>query len=78
MSALHKSVVWMREICNKSPLRTHSLALTSFNTVAVQIFCEKGVCLEEYKVLKALGRFVLREGGRTEAVGVVTEILSTR
>jgi elongation factor 1 alpha-like protein len=36
----------------------------------------RGMCLEEYGDLKALGRVALREGGRTLAVGVVTRLIS--
>lgn len=37
--------------------------------------CPRGLCLEEYADLKALGRVVLRDASRTLAVGVVTQLL---
>jgi peptide chain release factor subunit 3 len=33
------------------------------------------VCLEEFKVMRQLGRFTLRDEGRTIAIGTVTKIL---
>lgn len=36
------------------------------------------VCIELYAEVKELGRFMLRQGGKTIAAGLVTDILSAK
>ncbi|KAL3150476.1 hypothetical protein ABBQ32_000300 [Trebouxia sp. C0010 RCD-2024] len=42
----------------------------------VEVTLSRTVCLELYKDYRALGRIALRDGGRTIAVGTVTELVS--
>jgi translation elongation factor EF-1alpha len=44
-------------------------------TAVVEIVTQHPLCIEKYSDYKALGRFTLREGGRTIAAGIVTEVL---
>ena len=44
-------------------------------TALVEVTAARSLVLEEYSDFKALGRIALREGGRTVAVGVVTQLL---
>ena len=41
----------------------------------MEVTATRSLVLEEYSDFKALGRVALREGGRTLAVGVVTQLL---
>jgi len=49
--------------------------LTSGSNAAVEIKLSAKVCVETFNDCRALGRFVLRRGGDTIAVGVVEEVL---
>ena len=42
----------------------------------VEVTLSRTVCLETYKDYRALGRIALRDGGRTIAVGTVTEVVN--
>jgi elongation factor 1 alpha-like protein len=44
-------------------------------TAMVEVTLARSMCLEEFKDYKALGRVALRDGGRTIAVGIVTQVL---
>jgi elongation factor 1 alpha-like protein len=50
--------------------------LTPGQTGVVEITLARGVCMEEYADVKQLGRVALRDGGRTLAVGIVTQLIS--
>lgn len=45
-------------------------------TGVVEISCSRALPLELYSDYRALGRLALRDGGRTIAVGVVTQLLT--
>ncbi|PNW73614.1 hypothetical protein CHLRE_13g565750v5 [Chlamydomonas reinhardtii] len=49
--------------------------LTRGQSALVEVTSSRGLVLEEYAHYRALGRVALREGGRTLAVGVVTQLL---
>lgn len=44
-------------------------------TAMVEVTLDRSMCLEEFKDYKALGRVALRDGGKTVAVGIVTQVL---
>jgi len=62
------------EIKKKNPrvLGDHMAALVE---VSVSNAVQKKLCLELYSDYKQLGRFTLRENGKTFAAGIITEIL---
>lgn len=66
-SLLHKGT---GELIKKNPrcLGNNSCAIIELTT-------SKPVCLEKYSHIKELGRFCLRIGGETIAVGLITDIL---
>ena len=41
----------------------------------MEVTSARSLVIEEYSDFKALGRVALREGGRTLAVGVVTQLI---
>jgi len=45
-------------------------------TAEVKIVTKRGLCLEPFKECRGLGRFVLRRGAQTVAMGVIEELLS--
>lgn len=49
--------------------------LTGGVTAVVEIKLDKRVCVEAYSDCRALGRFALRFGGDTIAVGMVNKVL---
>lgn len=50
--------------------------LVKGQTAVIEVTAARSLVLEEYSDFKALGRIALREGGRTVAVGVVTQLLA--
>lgn len=50
--------------------------LVKGQTAVIEVTAARSLVLEEYSDFKALGRVALREGGRTVAVGVVTQLLA--
>jgi translation elongation factor EF-1alpha len=50
--------------------------LLDHQTAIVEILLDKPTCIELFSSHKQLGRFTLRENGRTVGAGIVTEILS--
>lgn len=48
--------------------------LTKNTTAMVEITMHRVICIEEYKTVKALGRFMLRDKGTTIAAGIVAEV----
>jgi len=46
-------------------------------TVLARLSLESAACLQTYKDFQQLGRFMLRDEGKTIAIGVVTELLDT-
>eukprot|EP00164_Ancoracysta_twista_P002562 GFYU01003413.1.p1 GENE.GFYU01003413.1~~GFYU01003413.1.p1 ORF type:complete len:701 (-),score=178.20 GFYU01003413.1:100-2202(-) len=50
--------------------------VTKNTTAVVEITVGRPVCVEEYKKYRALGRFMLREGGETLAVGIIQKIIA--
>eukprot|EP01117_Protostelium_nocturnum_P004801 TRINITY_DN1741_c0_g1_i4.p1 TRINITY_DN1741_c0_g1~~TRINITY_DN1741_c0_g1_i4.p1 ORF type:complete len:529 (+),score=181.78 TRINITY_DN1741_c0_g1_i4:472-2058(+) len=53
-------------------------ALGEHMTAVVEIKLYKPLCLELYADYKQLGRFTLRENGKTFAAGIITEILPSK
>ena len=49
--------------------------LTKGQSAVVEVTVTRPTCLELYAECRALGRLVLREGGQTLAVGIITAIL---
>jgi elongation factor 1 alpha-like protein len=49
--------------------------LTGGNSAMVEITLQEKVCLESYSDCRALGRFVLRRGGDSIAIGIIEQIL---
>jgi translation elongation factor EF-1alpha len=43
-------------------------------TAVVEIRLNHPVCMEKFSEIKSLGRFTLREAGRTVAAGIINEI----
>lgn len=52
--------------------------LVKGDTAIVEITCDRPVAMEKAEDLKALGRFALRQNGRTVGVGIVVDILTTK
>jgi elongation factor 1 alpha-like protein len=48
--------------------------LTKNTTAVVEITMQRVICIEEYKAVKSLGRFMLRDKGATIAAGIVVEV----
>lgn len=67
VSQLHKST---GEAMKKKPR-----CLTKQNNAIVELLANRQICMEEYKDVRELGRFMLRSGGSTVAAGVITKIL---
>jgi translation elongation factor EF-1alpha len=44
----------------------------------LQLTCAKAVCAELYRDVRQLGRFSMRSGGDTVAVGVITKLWPVR
>lgn len=53
-------------------LGDHAAALVE---IQVSASVQKRLCIELYSEYKQLGRFTLRENGKTFAAGIITEIL---
>ncbi|KAG2439867.1 hypothetical protein HYH02_010497 [Chlamydomonas schloesseri] len=56
-------------------LKARPRCLTRGQSALVEVTSSRGLVLEEYGHYRSLGRVALREGGRTLAVGVVTQLL---
>lgn len=71
----HLSLNSMPTLC--APMQAKPRCLTRGQTALVEVTVAggRGLALEEYGTYRALGRVALREGGRTLAVGVVTQLL---
>ncbi|XP_067142523.1 HBS1-like protein isoform X2 [Centruroides vittatus] len=67
ISQLHKST---GQVVKKKPR-----CLTKNSSAIIELEVNRPVCLELYRDLRELGRFMLRCGGTTIAAGVVTDIL---
>jgi len=52
--------------------------LTAGVTANVEIKMDRSFCVEEYASCKPLGRFMLREGGHTICLGIVTKVKSSK
>mmetsp|Transcript_23226 Transcript_23226/g.35165 ORF Transcript_23226/g.35165 Transcript_23226/m.35165 type:complete len:685 (+) Transcript_23226:101-2155(+) len=59
----------------KNSLKERPRVLTEGTSAVVEITFAKKVCVEPYNNCRALGRFVLRRGGDTVAIGIVEKIL---
>ena len=46
----------------------------SLSIVNVRIAVEKSICIEEFQKVAQLGRFTLRDEGRTIAIGKITKV----
>lgn len=55
--------------------KAHPRRLIKGQTAMIECETERGICLESYSTLRALGRVTLRESGRTIAVGIVSALL---
>ena len=55
-------------------LKENPRALLSGASASVEITLKTKVCVEAYNDCRALGRFVLRRGGDTVAVGIVEQV----
>lgn len=64
---LHKST---GEVIKKKPR-----CLGSYSNAIVEIVVNKPICIELFRDVKELGRFMLRVAGTTVAAGLVTELL---
>eukprot|EP01103_Thecamoeba_quadrilineata_P000015 TRINITY_DN1000_c0_g1_i1.p1 TRINITY_DN1000_c0_g1~~TRINITY_DN1000_c0_g1_i1.p1 ORF type:complete len:641 (+),score=139.19 TRINITY_DN1000_c0_g1_i1:1-1923(+) len=58
----------------KGAKRNNPRCITESSQAEVEVTVIKPVCLELYSDMKQLGRFSLRESGRTVAAGVVTQL----
>lgn len=58
-----------------SKLKTKPRRLLSGNNATVEIKFSERLCVETYTECKSLGRFALRRGGQTIAVGIVEQLL---
>lgn len=67
VSQLHKST---GQVVKKRPR-----CITKNSSAVIELEVNRPVCIELYKDMRELGRFMLRSGGTTIAAGVVTEIL---
>lgn len=52
--------------------------LVKGDKAVVEIKCDREVAMEKFSDFKALGRFALRQEGRTVAVGIVVDVLKSR
>jgi len=52
-------------------------ALPASSSAVVVIQLEKPMCLELFATYKQLGRFTLRDSGKTLAAGIVTKLITT-
>jgi elongation factor 1 alpha-like protein len=59
----------------RAGLRDNPRVLTSGASATVEITLKTKICVEAYNDCRALGRFVLRRGGDTIAVGIVEQVL---
>ncbi|KAK1942102.1 HBS1-like protein [Phytophthora citrophthora] len=50
--------------------------ITRERSAVVQITCHRKICLEEFANYRQLGRFTLRDRGKTLAAGIITQILA--
>ncbi|KAE9044992.1 HBS1-like protein [Phytophthora rubi] len=50
--------------------------ITRENSAVVQITCHRKICLEEFANYRQLGRFTLRDRGKTLAAGIITQIVA--
>ncbi|KAJ7527947.1 hypothetical protein O6H91_16G077400 [Diphasiastrum complanatum] len=57
-------------------IRQSPRCLTANQRAVIQVVPERGVCVEEYTNFRSLGRIILRDGGKTVAVGVISRIIS--
>jgi len=69
LSKLISTVSASGEVSGKKPR-----CLVANMTANVQIKTEKSLCVEPYALNKALGRFTLREGVHTVALGIITKV----
>ncbi|CAH0486947.1 unnamed protein product [Peronospora farinosa] len=50
--------------------------ITRERSAVVQITCHRKICLEEFANYRQLGRFTLRDRGKTLAAGIITQIIT--
>lgn len=50
--------------------------ITRDRSAVVHIKCDRHICLEEFAAYRQLGRFTLRDRGKTLAAGIITEVLA--
>ncbi|KAG6606528.1 translation elongation factor Tu [Phytophthora cinnamomi] len=50
--------------------------ITRERSAVVQITCHRKICLEEFANYRQLGRFTLRDRGKTLAAGIITQIIA--
>ncbi|GMI34044.1 hypothetical protein TeGR_g9268 [Tetraparma gracilis] len=60
----------------KEVLAERPRILTSGSTAEVKVVTKRGLCVETFKEARALGRFVLRRGTQTVAMGVIDTLLA--
>lgn len=60
----------------KGTTRNKPRALTSGVSATVEITVAERICVETYNDCRAMGRFVLRRGGETIAIGLIEELLA--
>ena len=60
---------------NNEVLKAKPRCLLKGQTALIEVACARSMVLEAFSSFKALGRIALREGGKTIAVGIVTQIL---
>lgn len=52
--------------------------LTKNTSAVIEVELERAICVELYRDVKDLGRFMLRYGGSTIAAGLVIEVISIK
>ena len=55
-------------------LKARPRCLTRGMSALVELTPARAVCVERYADFKVLGRLALRQGGKTVALGVVTDV----
>ena len=59
-------------------LKARPRCILKGQTALIEVTCSRAMVLEAFASFKALGRIALREGGKTLAVGIITQILESQ
>eukprot|EP01111_Echinosteliopsis_oligospora_P016735 TRINITY_DN7051_c0_g1_i1.p1 TRINITY_DN7051_c0_g1~~TRINITY_DN7051_c0_g1_i1.p1 ORF type:complete len:728 (-),score=285.13 TRINITY_DN7051_c0_g1_i1:33-2216(-) len=70
-----KTLLHLVDKATGQPTKQKPRALVEGHAAVIEVVIDRGVCLEKFADYRGLGRFLLRDHGKTIAAGVVLELL---